>query len=230
MKKSIFIIIIAIIVSSAYGTEVTRESLNISVNPVTTVSGNMGQYLKDGDIFRDALLDTFKTYGKKQKILSDLFTNSQVSIISEAAGNTISLIVIFNNFDLNLIQKSANTNMLDYIDVRLPGYLKLALDWYIQTLKMESGINTLTFDARFGFERGGSFYLFNMTRSFSSWTIHSITFVGNGQEILIMGEPYNQYYYIDPATDSNTGNLNTSSLLYAFFGEMSVKYKASDYF
>jgi hypothetical protein len=230
MKRILTMITLCFILTVSVQAQVTKESLNLTVNPITQITGKLGNALQDTDLFVDALIDTFRLYGRKQDILSDLFTNSRVSIISQASGNTVVLAIVFNSFDYNLIQKSANPDHLDYIDVRLPGYLKLAVNRYAAELEQVSGARGITFNTGFSVERDGSVCQFNMERSFDSWVIGSITFLSGQNQIPIKGRPYNQYYFIDPMTNPNTGQMNASALLYALFSKASKQYTASEHF
>ncbi len=230
MKRVLGILILLLTLSISIQAQVTKESLNLTVNPITQITGKLGESLQDTDLFTEALIDTFTQYGNKQEMLADLFTNNRISIITQASGNTVILAVVFNSFDLNLLQKNANPNNLDFIDVRLPGYLKLAVDAYATKLKLESGVRGVTFNSGFSFERDGSICQFNMSRSFDSWTISSFTMITGGNQFQITGRPYNQYDYINPMQNPNTGQMNPSALLYAFFAKASTQYTAANYF
>ena len=230
MKRILGMLILLLTLSISIQAQITKDSLNLTVNPITQITGSLGEALQDTDLFTDALIDTFTLYGRKQEMLSELFTNSRVSVIAQASGNTVVLAIVFNSFDYNLIQKSVNPDHLDYIDVRLPGYLKLAVERYAVKLKQASGAQGLTFNPAFAFEREGSVCQFNMSRSFDSWTISSFTMITGGNQFQITGRPYNQYYYINPMQNPNTGQMNPSALLYAFFAKASTQYTAANYF
>lgn len=230
MKRILTMITLCLVLTISAQAEVTKASLNLTVNPITQITGNLGEALQDTDLFVDALIDTFELYGRKQNILQDLFANSRISIISQASGNNVILAIVFNDFNYNLIQKSPNPDHLDYIDIRLPGYLKLAVDRYATELRTASGVRGISFNTGFSLEREGSVCQFNMQKSFDSWTIGSFTFIAGENQIPIKGKPYNQYYYIDPMNNPNTGQMNPSALLYATFGKASKQYNAKDYF
>lgn len=230
MKKAMTMALLILVLAVSIHAEVTKESLNLTVEPITRITGTLNEALQDTDIFTDALINTFKLYGRRENILSDIFSNTRVSVIAQASGNNVVLAIVFHDFDYNLIQKSANPDHLDYIDVRLPGYLKLAVERYATDLKRASGARGVNFNPAFALERDGSVCQFNMERSFDSWTIASFTMITGGNQFQITGRPYNQFYFIDPMENPNTGQMNTSALLYAFFSKASTQYTASDFF
>jgi ankyrin repeat protein len=193
----------------------SAQVAQINLEMQVGVGGDLAPVLADKNLFIEAI----NSAGQLGSVASFL-KGSQLRVISSVSGNTITIAAVVSNFNTNLLVKNTEAGKLDYISIE--NIISMAKVLELYSAKVSGKAPGIKVEKYLGLERNNNICFFTFEKQGFYAGLGSIMFVSakEQQQYIIQGTQYMNRYYIPSASNQQTGELQTSSLLYAFFNAM----------